>query len=189
MRIRLAPLLLLLASACSPVIADTNDKGGGDDGTGGGDDVDTDVGEDVDTDSDTDDEDPVEDPGPSTEDWAGGWFASVNLEAEGDFGGGQEVRCEGDLGFEFYDDGEVVGDGLCSVGGWAEATLSFEGEVDADGNLDGILLFSQEWIGESELGVAGSASDESEIDTEVEGMLVLGGYEVPLYGDMVLERE
>lgn len=198
MRLRLAPLLILLATACSAGVASLDDKGEGD-GTDG--DADTDVGADTDgdpgtdTDADTDGEDPVEEPEPSTEDWAGEWFAFVNLEAEteGGWGGGQDITCDGEMVFDFADNGDVEGEGVCSVGGWAEATLTFEGEVDEDGNLDGVLVFSQEWVGESELDVAGAASDESQIATDVEGTLVLGGwggdYEVPLFGVMTLERE
>jgi hypothetical protein len=182
MRTHLASLIVLLASACSPIVADTNGEG----------DLDSDVVDDMDSDSepapDVDTGTEPDETEPSAADWSGSWSAYVFLEAEGDFGGGQDITCEGEMSFEFDDSGDVEGEGICSVGGWAEAELSFEGEVDADGELSGLMLFSQSWIGSAELDVSGAASDGSVIESDVDGIMSVGGYDVPLFGDMTLER-
>ena len=183
---RIAPFLFLLPAACSPVIADTDvDAKGEENGV--------DVGEEDDAaDEDSAESEPGPDPGPSPADWAGDWTAFVELEpdAGGDWGS-EDLSCEGTLNAYFDEDGTVSGDGICSVGGWAEAVLGFDGQVDEDGNLEGVLMFSQEWLGDAELDVDGRAEDDTEIDSAVEGSLVIGdwGYEIPVYGDMVLERE
>jgi len=203
MRARIAPLAFLISAACAPAIAVVDGKGGTNDGgidlgdTGSDTDADTDT--DGGGDADTDGGDTDVDPGPSTEDWAGEWFALVELVAETGGGGcggggwgGQSIECSGELSLEFADDGGVDGSGSCSIGGWAEAGLEFFGDVTADGELEGVLVFSQDWVGEAELDVDGAAVDESEIDSDVDGIIVLGGwggdYEVPLVGTMIAER-
>ena len=193
MRTRFAPLMFLLCAACAPAIAVEDDKSGLDDGGIDVGDSDTDAETDTDGAPDTGSE-PEPDPEPSTADWAGEWVATIDLLAETDGGwSDQDITCVGEMALEFDDDGEVEGVGVCSIGGWAEAELYFKGDVDAEGDLDGVLTFVQDWIGESELDVSGSAADESEIDSDVDGVIVLGGwggdYEVPLSGSMFLERE
>lgn len=92
------------------------------------------------------------------------------------------------MDLEIDADGDVYGEGSCSISGQIEAELAFDGAVDADGEMEGVLVLSQSWVGSFDLDVEGSAAGESEIDTEVEGMLELYGYEVFLFGDMTLER-
>jgi hypothetical protein len=196
MRTRLAPLMFLLSAACAPVLAVEADKDGtSEDGIDLGEGEGEGDGEDTDGD-DPDEEEEVEpDPGPTTADWAGEWFAFIDLEADTEGGwGDQEIGCSGEMVVEIDDDGDATGEGACSVSGWAEAGLSFYGEVDADGNLEGTLVFDLGWGGDpADLEVWGSAADDSEILADAEGLLVLGGwggdYEVPVFGEFALERE
>ena len=180
-------------AGCTPVIADVNDdsNSGAADGL---DDSDSDTDTDTDSDTDTAADDGDGEPEPSVADWAGDWFAEVELTAELPRDWGGDTACVGEISIEVDDDGDVSGDGICSVEGWrTEAELEFEGTVDADGSLDGVLFFATDWFGETDLDVEGSGAGEDAIDSEVDGVWELesdwGSLDVPMSGELMFERD
>ncbi len=197
MRARLAPLALLLAAACAPAIPDLDSK----DGTGDGIDAGSgDGSEDGSDGADPDEVDPGDDPGdepdpePDVNEWAGDWYAWVTISAE--LGGGgwgdQGVECAGEMEVTIDEDGAASGSGSCEIWRGVNAELVLDGDVDDRGDFDGLVLYSAEYVGDSEVPVSGEADGDDRIIAAGEGVVTVGGwggdYDVPLFADVQLER-
>ena len=138
---------------------------------------------------DTGDTEPEPEPEASTEDWEDDWVGTVVIDAFGDdfFDG-----CSGDIELDFDDDGEVDGDGNCDYGSTLY-DLEFEGEVDADGVLTGVLIIDFSYAPDTEVTVEGAAEDEDNIEAKFEGTYIYESwgtdYEYDLTGSITVSRE
>lgn len=200
MRTRLVPLAFLLAAACSPAIPSIDDKDGADGLDAGEAESGESEGSEGEGDPDETDPDPGEDPDepdePEESPYAGDWYAwvTVSAEFEGGWGGGggEDISCDGEMEVTVDEDGWLSGEGTCSLSGWAEASLWFEGQVDDDGEFEGMVVFASDWIGEAEVEVEGDAYGRDSISADGEGEMTIGGwggdYDVPLFADVKLAR-
>ena len=160
---------------------DTGGDGGDDGGDDGG------VGE------DGGDEGEAE---PTLEDWEGDWVGLVRIWSEEDAYGWDD--CEGELKIDVDDDGEVEGRGEClgeEDGGWGDPDtyeLGFLGEMNDEGELEGVISIDAGGWGTVEAEVAAQADDD-ELQGELEGETTIDGwgesYTLSLEGELELERD
>ncbi len=135
------------------------------------------TGEDDDTDltaEDTDDGDE-----PSLEDWAS------------DFGDDWFYGCEGDLELDIDPDGDGDGDGVCEHRD-NELEVAFEGEIDAEGELEGELTVFFAYAGETPCELSAQAEGDS-LEGDFEGTYSYEywgtEYEYDFIGTIELERD
>ena len=195
---RLTILAALLFTACgtgsgSTVLSEDPNAGAGDDDIiedTGADDTDAD-----DTGSGDDGGEDTEEPEPSIEDWEGDWIGLVTIESVGESYG--FTNCEGELAIDIDADGEATGDGVCTGddGGWGGSDsydVEFEGEMNAEGELVGMLYVEAGYWGtvENEVSAAGDGDViEGSFDGYVEYDSWGGTYTLELDGTFELDRD
>jgi hypothetical protein len=166
-------------------------------GDGDGDGDDSDDGGDDGDDTASDDDTAVEEEVPSIEDWGSDWVGSAEIISTGDDNYGW-TDCIGTLELDVDPDGEVSGDGVCEGddGGWGgpdSYSLDFNGTIDAEGVLTGIMVVDAGSWGDIDLTVGGAAEDDA-LQAEFNGEAIYDGwgdnqYILTLAGTFALERE
>jgi hypothetical protein len=120
------------------------------------------VGEDADGDGIPDDQQQGDDE-PEVHFASGGWSGDMGLYIpEWDW----EV-CEGEVELEVDDDGAFVGDSLCeseSDWGTREYPVEFEGTINDDGDVEGVVVVEVSWGGGGDQSIEGELSGDAESD-------------------------
>jgi len=192
MRLHHICLLFLAACASGPVKSDGTDDGSGE----GNFEQDTGEVDDTGQDDDTGDTGDTGEPEPSIEDWEGDWLGALAVYSVGDDQYGWD-DCEGSLELDFDDDGEVDGDGVC-VGlesDWGDPEsyeVEFEGAVDAEGVVTGLLVVEAGSWGDVEMQIDTQATEDG-IEGGGNGEVVWDAwgteYTLSLQAEFELERE